>query len=500
MEKLSHLLLIIFLFCRLLSHGQSIAPMRHVAVDDTARYFTFGGTNTEEFRDLILTADSGFALVGTTNGYGQGNSSIYLVRTTKTGQHVWSSVLGGANIDIGSALLPLSDGGFLVAGSSNSFGSGGYDGYLSQTDAAGNLIWEKGIGGVDWDFFYDLKFLPDSSIIVCGESYSFSSGGTDAWVLRLDLQGNILWQRNFGGSGNDAFQGLCILDQSIYLAGYYQGIDRDGYLVKLDFSGQLIFEKMINYFGEDRFNAITKTNSAGLFLGGGSIYTDSVNSEFWIQHCDTNGVMGWSAFGNGPEDDYFNAILVKGNADVIATGVKTSSGFGQKSILTFQYDSLGTNYRAHAFGGTLDDEGYGIIETPEGGLAFAATTNSYGSGDFDACLLLLDTNEILADFYYSLSPFYETLSPIGISEEIQNENKISIYPNPVENYLWIRSENKYPYLSIKILSMDGRKLLENFSFNEAENKLDVSMILSGIYFIEILDGTATRITRKFIKK
>ncbi len=470
------------------------------SVNDTARYFTFGGTKTEEFRDLTLTADSGFALVGSTNGYGQGNRSVYLVKTDKKGQHIWSSVLGGSNVDRGYSILALKDGGFMVAGSSNSFGTSGYDGYLARTNSNGDPLWEKGIGGTDWDFFYNMEFLPDSSIIVCGESYSYSSGGSDAWVVRMDLQGNIIWQKNFGSVGNDAFYGLSIFNDAIYLCGAYQGSDLDGYLVKLDFSGQLIFEKTLNYFGEDRFNSIAHTNYDWLFLTGGSIYTDSVNSEFWIQQLDTNGLIGWALTGSGTSNDYFNSILVKSNSDLITAGMNDPSGHGQKGMWVVQHDSAGNSFRHYVFGGILDEEGFSMIATPAGGLAVAGYTSSFGYGDLDACFLLIDTNEIYSLYYDLPNTFHETLSPIGIEEDFIRQYEVTVYPNPVDDHLRIQCLNTQRFEEYKIYSIDGR-LSSNGSLNgKSQVEINVSKLEAGIYYLVISDDLGNVISKKIIKK
>ncbi|HNS12988.1 MAG TPA: T9SS type A sorting domain-containing protein [Bacteroidia bacterium] len=500
MAKKFSAIVIILLAAHLFMHKNTFAIALSTSAPDTARYFTFGGTKTEEFRDLTLTSDSGFALVGSTNGYGQGNRSVYLVRTDKHGNHIWSSVLGGSNVDRGYSILALNDGGFMIAGSSNSLGVNGYDGYLCRTDSNGEPIWEKGLGGADWDFFYNMEFLPDSTIIVCGESYTYSAGGSDAWVLRVDLQGNIVWQQNFGATGNDAFYGLSILHDAIYLCGAYQSSDLDGYLVKLDFSGQLIFEKTFNYLGADRFNAVDHTNFDWLFLSGGSIYTDSIGSEILIQQVDTNGVAGWALTGNGSTDDYFNAIVVKSNSELITAGIKNPGGFGQKGMWLVQHDSTLNNFRHYVFGGTLDEEGFSIIETPTGGLAVAGYTSSFGQGDLDACLLLLEKSEIDPLYIDLPKTFYETLSPIGIEEPFINRDILFLYPNPVNDYLFFESESKWQFVGYKILSIEGRICSQGEINKKHKGSIDISKMEPGIYFLLMNDMTGTEISAKIIKK
>ncbi len=451
---------------------------------DTASFYTFGGTKTEEFRDMVITSDSGFALLGTTNGYGPGNSSVYLVRTDKNGQHIWSTVLGGSLLDQGSAILALS-GGFMVAGSSNSFGNGGYDGYLCRTDINGNVVWEKAIGGSDWDFFHDMALLPDSTFIVCGESYSFSSGGTDAWVLRLDLQGNILWQKNFGTNGDDSFRGITILGNSIYLCGTRHGTDADGYLVKLDFSGQLVWEKVMTFYGTDYLNAIATTHTFELILVGGTVYTDSLNSDVWILRCDSNGNVLWTLPpGINPEDDYMNAVLVKDNGDIIATGMKSPHGLGGRSMFTIQIDSIGGSLQPHSFGGASDEEAFSCLITPDGGLAIAGSTNSYGNGDMDGCLVLVDSSNLRQDYVYISINFFETLSPVAIRKELISQNSIILYPNPTDGFLKIRIENSEELISCRIYSTTGTLVFEKDFTNIGPTDFDLHDLASGIYHTE----------------
>ncbi|TAH38819.1 MAG: T9SS type A sorting domain-containing protein [Bacteroidetes bacterium] len=485
-------------FCKA---SDSFQEVRTYSINDTARYFTFGGTQTEEFRDLAMTSDSGFILVGTTNGYGPGNSSIYVVKTDKRGQHKWSAILGGSNLDQGTAVVTLSDANFLFAGSSNSAGAGGYDGYIAKTDGFGAKLWERYIGGSDWDFIYDMTLLPDSNIILCGESYSFSSGGTDAWVVKLDKSGNLIWQRHFGSAGNDSFRGVSVFGNSLYLCGYYEGVNLDGYLVKLDFDGQMIFEKTYNQFGEDRFNSICISTASTILLAGGSVHTDSLKSEFWLIETDTTGLWtGKLLHGISSKDDYFNAVISKANGDIIASGLKNPDGFGQKSMFTVEVDSNFGNFRPHSFGGNLDEESFSMLETTAGEIAIAGYTSSYGSGNRDACLLLLDTNDILDSMVYLPIVTLESLSPIGISEYSNSPINISIFPNPALDYLTVSNKNPFDKLKLSLISLDGRILLEeDFNLSNTKN-INISTLDSGFYILSFKNQDGQIYSEKIIKR
>ncbi len=497
----SRVFLVLFISISFVSNAADLIPFSSsLSANDTAKYFTFGGTQTEEFRDLALTADSGFILVGTTNGYGPGNSSIYVVRADKKGRHLWSSVLGGSNLDQGTAVLSLSDGGFLFAGSSNSAGAGGYDGYLAKTDGSGSKLWEKYIGGSDWDFINDMALLPDSSIIICGESYSYSSGGSDAWVVNLSKDGTIIWQRNYGSVGNDSFRGLSIYKDHIYLCGFFQGSDLDGYLIKLDFNGQLIFEKKYNQFGNDRINSICISPSSTVIMAGGSIFTDSLKSEFWLFETDTLGfTTGNLSYGISAEDDYMNSVLAKSNGDIIATGQKNPYGFGQKSTYTIEVNSAFVNFRSQSFGGPLDEEGFSILETPDNEIAIAGYTSSYGLGNRDACLLLIDTNVILDSMVYLPIITVESLSPIGISEYPDSRLNISYFPVPANEFIFISPNAQFEKLSMSIFSVDGRLLSEDELDFSTEMRIDISSLAPGLYLLRLKNHEGKSFTGKIIK-
>ena len=167
---------------------QFLIPAHLFSSPDTARVRTFGGPGSEFGYDLQLTPDSGFIIAGTTNEYGAGNVSIYLVRTNNLGNHIWSKVLGGSQIDVARGVRNTYDSGYAISGFTNSSGHGGYDGYFIKTDSLGNELFEKTYGGSDWDFFYGIIDMPDSGYLLFGQTYSFTNGGADGYIVRINKE------------------------------------------------------------------------------------------------------------------------------------------------------------------------------------------------------------------------------------------------------------------------------------------------------------------------
>src|SRR5690606_12173075 len=151
--------------------------------------------------EIIETSNGGYAIIGTTGSYAQGQSNMYLIKINDDLEKEWSQVFGGDNIEWGQSLVEVEDG-FLLLGYTNSFGAGGYDIYLVKCDLNGNFQWQRTYGGSDWDFGYKLLEY-DNTFYIAGESWSYSNGGSDGYLLNIDLAGDVIWSDHFGGSNDD---------------------------------------------------------------------------------------------------------------------------------------------------------------------------------------------------------------------------------------------------------------------------------------------------------
>ena len=313
---------VLLIFAFTLFGNQSVWALNMMAAD-TAFIRTYGGINFEEFRDIVQTPDSGFMMAGITNGYGQGSNAIYVVKTTKDGTHMWSRALGGAAADLAYSISADASGNYYIAGTSSSGGNGGYDGYLVCLNVSGDVQWEKYYGGSDWDFIYSVKVMPDQSILLAGESYTFSDGGSDAWVLHLNSVGDTLWTKHFGDTGNDAFKDINVGATAIFLAGYVDSTDangHDGFLVKLDYDGNEIWNQRYSNLGKDILNGSVFVPSGNIIIYGATAPFDSVKNDIWVELIDTNGVSIWQNNSGSSEDDYANKIIPIRNNDMVIVG------------------------------------------------------------------------------------------------------------------------------------------------------------------------------------
>jgi hypothetical protein len=202
---------------------------------------TIGGENDEWGNSLIQTSDGGYAIAGETHSFGAGSEDVYLVKLDANGNLQWTKTIGEPESEIGYSLIQTSDGGYAIAGATNSFGAGGKDVYVVKLDANGNLQWTRTIGGPEGEIGYSLIQTSDGGYAIAGATNSFGAGGKDVYVVKLDANGNLQWTRTIGGPKDDEGYSLIQTSDGGYaIAGYTDSFgagETDVYVVKLDKDG-----------------------------------------------------------------------------------------------------------------------------------------------------------------------------------------------------------------------------------------------------------------------
>jgi hypothetical protein len=158
---------------------------------DTLWTRTFGGDSSDEAEDVRQTADGGYIIAGDTRSYGAGAGDLYLIRTDPKGDMLWSSAYGGASLDFGSSALQVDDGTYAIVGVTASFGAGGRDFYLIKTDADGDTLWTRTFGGASWEYASSFQRTTDGGYVIAGHTASFGAGGHDIYLIKTDSLGNV---------------------------------------------------------------------------------------------------------------------------------------------------------------------------------------------------------------------------------------------------------------------------------------------------------------------
>ena len=249
---------------------------------------TYGGIFGDGALAVKQTSDGGYIMTGYTANSGAGQEDVYLIKTDANGDTLWTRTYGEWRIDFGTAVEQTSDGGYIIAGFTENFDMLWYDNmYVIKIDSAGDIIWDRTFGEVGTpELAYAVKQTPDGGYIVAGCSWSYGAGSYDVYLVKLDLNGNMLWNRTFGGAGIDVgYEVELTSDGGFIVAGFTNSFGAGGYdvyLIKTDINGDTLWTKTYGGAGNEGYVdvlnsyrdniGLKQTNDGGFIVVG---YTES---------------------------------------------------------------------------------------------------------------------------------------------------------------------------------------------------------------------------------
>jgi hypothetical protein len=459
------------------SHGALDGWVAKLDTDGTVLWKrAYGGTGQDELHAVCLAGDGGFVVAGVSQSsdgdlpVGNGGDDVWVMKLTATGDIAWARTFGGSGYEAGFSIVKTIDGGYAIAGmtmSTDGDVSGnhdlGIDGWFLKISATGVFEWQKCLGGTGSDGLYGLKQSADGSFFLAGSTSSGDGtvtggmkGESDAWVIKLSSKGDVVWEKNVGGTATEGFSDLQVLaDGSCVAAGFVRSSDGDVtgrqggitdiWVVKFRPDGTIGWTKCLGGNHSEEADAIEMLQDGSFVIAGGSRSVDGMvtgnqgHEDSWLVRISATGSLMWQKTAGGSSNDAATHIALTPEQDILVTGHTTSED-----------------------GDVIDNQGAMDI--------FLAT-------------------------YKQDATAIEPLHKAGA--------KIILVPNPARDYLEIHMPGlaASTVRSVKAFSTSGAALTSGLSCKHGKGGFvaDISGLLPGVYFLLIETGQGTY-TAPFVKR
>lgn len=348
---------------------------------------TYGGAELDVAYWVQETNDGGYVVAGWTSSFSIGSSDFWLVKTDAYGNMLWNKTYGRRYADMAYSAKQTSDGGYIMAGRTASFiPEVGLrdDFWLVKTDSEGNMEWNKTYGGLDWDLACSVQQTSDGGYIVAGWTRSFGAGGSDFWVVKTDPDGNMEWNKTYGQVGFEwAYSVQQTSDGGYIVAGETSYRNMNFWVVKTDSIGNMEWNKTYGGAEIDVATSVLQTSEGGYLVAGYTYSFGFGGVDFWVVKTDSMGNMEWNKTYGGRLDDFAGCVQQTSDGGYIIAGKTESIGSGEDDFWLVKTDSEGNMEWSKACGGNDDDSAFSVQQTSDGGYVAAGYTDSYGAGKSD---------------------------------------------------------------------------------------------------------------------
>ena len=455
--RISLLLVLLFQFALFnASSGQS----------DTVKLKAYGGVLFEEAAQLIEYSSGGYAIVGTTGSNQTGNTDVFIARFDQNLNCIWSNNFGGTNVEWASSITNDSGGNLMACGYTLSEGAGGYDMWVIKVNADGELMWQRTYGGPDWDFAKQIIAHPNGGFLVCGNTYSAGSGGQDGTLLHITDDGVLLNQRFFGGQANDSMNDIVAVADG-YVACGHETFDNvmKSRVWRFDTSDNLIWERTDGDNPNLDREAVAISADANQICVVGSVTSDDYYSSFeQVLQIDNSNIVEVLELQDFNFKHFDCAIL---DGQVYLAGLWVPYSLELARLVRKQSDL--------AFSGAFEYSGphlsrfNSVIATSEG-LVFSGSYLQSSSQNWQVFLLKYTSSNLGP---VSGLPQFLPCFSIGIDEEMQPDSNVEG----------------------QLINALGQVVLDNFVWDVSK---EYSHIATGVYYIR--KNTSGAVQRIWIGK
>ncbi len=348
-----------------------------------------GGSGSESARAMVKTSDGGFVFAGSTYSYGQDSGDVYVVKMHNNGAIQWTKTIGGPSYDAASAIIQTNDGGYIITGRTGYWEFGIY---IVKLNGSGNLQWSNKINSGLFDQGYSIIQTADGGYAIAARG---SGGGLSypGLLIKLNSSGSIEWNSAHYGFTDGAYSLVQASDLSYVLAGMSSASGGNLLISKVDSTGAVAWSRSIGGPGAEMSgpgSKLIRTNDNGYAYIGWTNSYGSGGNDMYVIKLNASGVLLWSKAIGTTNDDYGNSIIQLADKSYIVTGT-TYKANNTTDAYVAKLDSSGNLLWTAILGGNAFEEGNTAAQLNDGSLIIAGGTTSYGNAG-EVYLVKMDGN------------------------------------------------------------------------------------------------------------
>jgi hypothetical protein len=479
---------LLLMICDLYAQGLDSLPPE---VETTVVY---GSPGKDESGCCIEEVPGGYVICGRIKPLNSDSGDIYLMRIWGLDfSPRWAKTLGGIGDDRAYSLKITGDGGYIICGYTDSYGSGGEDVYLIKTDSLGDTLWTRTFGGTEDDRGCSVDITDDGGYIICGVTRSFGAAGSDIYLIKTDSSGDSLWAKKFGGAGGDGAGSVKQTKDKGYIIAGEKCYDSETnesyiYLLKTDSSGRSRWSRSLKkgyYSGGG--NSVIETSDGGYVIGGWAMWLWEM-SRVCLLKTDSQGDSLWWYIGSTGN---LGSVIETKNHDYVVTG----SNFDEP-LLAAKVNSSGDLLWSNNIGSEYDySAGSSIRQTSDGGYIAVGTCRNY-----------IDYDGPYNIFVVKIAP-----DEAGVPERKTGRQNIILNCEPIvfssttEIVYNVRSNNTD--VEIAVFDVSGERLKTIFRGTMSEGQYITSwdgtadngnLLPNGVYFLRVVTANSSPRIRKLV--
>lgn len=439
---------------------------------DTMWTKTYGGIENDEAFSIQQTSDNGFIFSGFTSSFNDIAGDVYLIKLDAAGNTAWTKTYGGSGMEWGISVKQTFDGGYIVAGQTPAFGSGGWDVYLIKINSNGSIFWTKTYGESGGDFGYSVIQTSDSGYAITGSTFSFGAGSDDVYLIKTDAAGNHQWSKTYGGTGEETGYTINQTADGGYIIGgetnsYGMGVD-DLFLLKTTSTGVKQWMKTYGGTLSDGYGSMIPTSDGGYALCGNSrSFSGSGDFDAYLIKTDSSGAILFTKTYGTPGNEYANGIDVTFDGGYILTGSTTSNNAPFEEVYIVKTDAIGNSGCSQFSTNTIALDAFANVATAltltsNGGTSFSPATQTGAGGTTS------------------------TLCFASVVNDMNNDLAVTLYPNPFHENATINITEFKNGVFLTIYNLMGKEVKKQFILNSS-TLINRSGLPDGFYSFQLSD-------------